>query len=523
MPATELNISSGSALEMADTLFGDNILILAARYFGDNRSSGIWSSGDAQAPDLTAADSGVILSTGRVRDVTNTSGNENASTNTSTNTRGVNNDPDFNAIAGTNTYDAAILEVDFVPDTDLLSIQFTFASEEYPEYVGSLFNDTVGVWINGQLVESAIFDISQINNLNQGENETLFIDNSAGSVNTEMDGLTVTLSLYIPVTAGQTNTLKIGIADVADSVYDSSLLISANSIQGVFIAYDDTLIAQEGVTKTIDVLANDDNVGQAFVTHVNGKEIAPGGSITLNSGHVITLTVDGLLQVAPPPDQVGLTDPETINFSYTASAGDGSGYTDTAFVTVTAIPCFAAGTLIRTGGGDVPVELLAPGDLIETRDDGQQPIRWIGRRRVAAEGAFAPIVIEPGTFGHHERLVLSPQHRVLIRHHMAELLFGEDEVLVAAKDLVNGVSVHVREGGEVTYFHLLFDRHQMVWSEGLLTESFLPGPQTLPGFERDLRAELCALFPGLDPETGQGYGPSARPGLRSYEARALLG
>ncbi|MEM8882359.1 MAG: Hint domain-containing protein, partial [Pseudomonadota bacterium] len=172
---------------------------------------------------------------------------------------------------------------------------------------------------------------------------------------------------------------------------------------------------------------------------------------------------------------------------------------------------------------EVPIDLLVPGDLVETRDSGPQPIRWIGRRTVAAEGKFAPIVIEPGTFGQNRRIVLSPQHRVLIRHHMAELLFGEDEVLVAAKDLVNGVSVHVAEGGEVTYFHMLFDRHQMVWSEGLLTESFLPGPQTLPGFDAEIREEIVSIFPELDPETGHGYGPSARIGLKSYEVVALLG
>lgn len=96
-------------------------------------------------------------------------------------------------------------------------------------------------------------------------------------------------------------------------------------------------------------------------------------------------------------------------------------------------------------------------------------------------------------------------------------------MLVAAKDLVNECSIHTREGGHVDYFHLLFDSHQMIWSEGLLTESFQPGPQTLPGFDEAVQEELFALFPELDPATGQGYGTAARPSLRSYEARALLG
>ena len=106
---------------------------------------------------------------------------------------------------------------------------------------------------------------------------------------------------------------------------------------------------------------------------------------------------------------------------------------------------------------------------------------------------------------------------------MAELLFGEDEVLVAAKDLVNECSIWVREGGTVDYFHLLFDEHQIIWSEGLQTESFHPGPVTLSGFDDGVREELFTLFPDLNPDTGPGYGASARPSLRSYEAAALFG
>jgi hypothetical protein len=167
---------------------------------------------------------------------------------------------------------------------------------------------------------------------------------------------------------------------------------------------------------------------------------------------------------------------------------------------VTAVPCFARGTMIRTPEGERPVESLLPGDLIETRDHGPQPLRWLGSRTVAATGRFAPVVIEAGTFGLHRRLVVSPQHRILLTHWMAELMFGEDEVLVAAKDLVNDCSVRIVEGGSVDYFHLLFDSHQIVWSEGLETESFLPGPSVMNEFEEDVREEVLALFPEIDPD-----------------------
>ena len=157
-----------------------------------------------------------------------------------------------------------------------------------------------------------------------------------------------------------------------------------------------------------------------------------------------------------------------------------------------------------------------------TQDDGAQPLRWIGHRRVAAIGDFAPIQIAANTFGRHRALLLSPLHRVLIRDSLAELLFGEREVLIAARDLVNDRSVRRIEGGMVDYVHILFDRHQVVFSEGLATESFLPGPQTTRSFESEIVAEICTLFPEIDPQTGAGYSPAVRRTLKSYEARLLV-
>ncbi len=271
----------------------------------------------------------------------------------------------------------------------------------------------------------------------------------------------------------------------------------------------------------MDVTANDSGPGTMVVTEINGQAVSAGDTITLNNGFEVTLEADGTLSVAPPAGYGGLTTPDNFNFSYTAEDSS-TGITDTAFVSITSIPCFTAGTRIRTAEGEVQIEALKVGDLIETRDNGLQPIRWIGQRTVPATGRFAPVVIERGTMGLHDTLVLSPHHRVLVRHHMAELLFGEDEVLVAAKDLVNGCSIHIREGGTVEYFHLLFDEHQIIWSEGLQTESFHPGPVTLSGFDEAVRDELCTLFPELDPISGRGYSAAARLSLRSFEAAALV-
>ncbi|WP_255599283.1 Hint domain-containing protein [Hasllibacter sp. MH4015] len=506
---------------MAETIFGPGTTVNSATYTGWSQSSGIYTNGDSVSGALTPADTGVILSTGRASDITRSNGDPNRQTNESTNTSGPNNDPDFNAIAGGPTYDASFLEINFTPTTDFVTMQFTFASEEYPEFTGSIYNDAVGVWINGNLVTSPTVNVTQINSVNQSENATLFNDNTNDDFNTEMDGFTVTLSFIIPVIKDAANDIKIGIADVGDSSYDSSVLIAADSIQGEFIAYDDSITHQEGITTVLDVLANDPTSGGiAFITHINGIEVSPGDSVTLSDGHVITLTLTGDLEIDPPATQTGLTADETINFTYTAD--DGTGITDTAFVTVTAIPCFVRGTHILTDRGEKKVEDLRPGDLVETRDNGLQPIRWIGSRKIAAEGRFAPVVIEAGTFGMHRRLVVSPQHRIMLTHWMAELMFGEDEVLVAAKDLVNECSVRVLAGDEVEYFHLLFDAHQIVFSEGLATESFLPGPTVLNDLDADVQDEVLTLFPEIDPDTKLGYGPAARIPLRGFEAKAML-
>ncbi len=515
--ASELPINTGaSAIMMADEIFGNGVTVVSASYTGDNRSSGIYSDGDSVAPGATPGDTGVILSTGRAQDFTNSSGNANHSTGTSTNTSGVNNDAGFNAIAGGRTYDAAILDIDFIPTGDTLTMQFILSSEEYPEY-WTAYSDIIGVWINGTYVEMSIGNgDADVQNINSGTNENQFLDNTGSAFNTEMDGLTITLTLTIPVNAGVVNSIRIGVADQGDSSYDTNLLIAGDSLQTTLVAFDDSSTMYANGTRIVDVLANDTNTtgGTLTITHINGVPVTVGTAITLPSGETVTLNADGTLTV------VGDADVGEISFTYGIESSTGD--TDVGIVTIDTIPCFVSGTMILTPDGEVAVETLQAGDLVMTHDEGPQPLRWIGQRTVPAKASFAPVRIAAGTFGDHRTLLVSPQHRVLIRDSLAELLFGEAEVLVAAKDLVNDKSVRIQEGVEVTYVHLLFDRHQVIFSEGLTTESFLPGPQTSHAFEQGIVDEICALFPEIDPDTGLGYSPSARRTLRGYEAQILV-
>ncbi len=507
---------NATATAMAEAIFGDGVTVVGASYTGDYRASGIYTQGDTISPDATPSDTGVILSTGQARAFSNNSGQYNQDTNQTTSSGGVNNNADFNALVGANTYDASWLDVDFIPTGDTMTMQFVFSSEEYPEYANSIYNDAVGVWINGVPVELTVGDGStSVGNVNAANNINLYNDNTGDQANTEMDGYTVTMTLTIPVIPGQVNSIRIGIADVADSNYDSNLLIAGDSVQTVLVAHDDSIRLDAGETDTLDVLSNDYTAsgGTLTVTHINGQAVVAGDTVTLPNGQTVTLNADGTFTITADADE------EVANFTYTIDDGV---TTDTGFVTVNTVPCFVAGTRIMTPDGEVPVESLRPGDRVITRDHGAQPLRWTGSRKVAAEGDHAPIRIAAHTFGVHRTLMVSPQHRVLIQDSLSELLFGDAEVLVAAKHLVNDRTVTRRPGGAVEYVHLLFEQHQVVYSEGLPTESFLPGPQVTDGFEEAVLDEIRAVFPDLDPVTGEGYSPAARRTLKEHEAMVLL-
>lgn len=498
-------------MTMANTIMGDGVTVVGASYSGDKASSGVWTNGNTTSAGVLPGNTGVILSTGKVVDFTNSYGQSNQHTNTSTNTSGANNRADFNAAAGASTYDSAVLDIDFIPTYDTITIRFVFASDEYPEYVNSIYNDFVGVWINGQYVEP-VTSIS-IDGVNAVDNTNLYISNTNDQFNTEMDGFTVTMSITIPVIAGVVNTLRIGIADVGDSSYDSSILIAADSVQSLVVAVDDIIDIDMNGERTFNPLGNDINhtVGIIRITHINGVAVLPGQSVTLPSGQIVTLNFDGTFTVHT--NEVV----SALNFTYTIT--NGLGLTDVGFITLNTVPCFVAGTMIRTPEGERRVEDLAPGDLVWTVDDGPQEVRWVGRRQVPAEGSHAPVEIAPGTFGNHGRLRVSPLHRLLMRDPLAEIMFGAAEVLVAARDLVNGRTVRQVPGGIADYVHILFDRHQIVISNGVETESFLPGPQTADAYEAAVVEEICSIFPEFDPVTGRGYSPAARPSLKSYEAR----
>ncbi|WP_263618106.1 Hint domain-containing protein [Pseudooceanicola nanhaiensis] len=193
------------------------------------------------------------------------------------------------------------------------------------------------------------------------------------------------------------------------------------------------------------------------------------------------------------------------------------------------IPCFTPGTLIATPKGERLVEELRAGDRIITRDNGIQEIRWTGARQMSAQelaraSHLRPVLIQKGSLGYglpERDMLVSPNHRVLVNNDKTALYFEEREVLVAAKHLVGLKGIDTVDTMGTTYIHFMFDRHEVVLSDGSWTESFQPGHQTLDGLGNAQRNEIFELFPELKEEEGVSNYAAARRTLKRHEAALL--
>lgn len=292
-----------------------------------------------------------------------------------------------------------------------------------------------------------------------------------------------------------------------------------------------TLTLVPGAQPTVLEIADDDTVfdevdptqSVASTTDFDGTSIAAGTTINTaydlintSTGHKVTsfhFGGDGYQQGAV--DGIASTEPLQPGQSYTFNLERTSHQQNNQYADYAA--CFAAETPIDTPRGPVRAGDLRRGDLVVTMDHGPQPLRGVLRQIVQAEGAFAPVVFPAGTLGGHGALVVSPQHRMFLSGPRAELLFGEAEVLVPAHFFVESGLAHRREGGSITYMHLVFDRHEIVFSNGCPSESFLPTDQKhLPP---RVRQEYAALFnaPGAASDV-----QTARRCLRRHEALAMV-
>ena len=191
--------------------------------------------------------------------------------------------------------------------------------------------------------------------------------------------------------------------------------------------------------------------------------------------------------------------------------------------------CFTAGTLIRVIEGVKAVEDLRQGDLVWTKDDGYQPVRWIGLRHfdmaaLERNENLRPIRINANSLGGglpQRDLLVSQQHRILVNSRITQRMTNENEVLVAARHLlqVDGIDV-VHNCKSVTYVHFLLDRHHIVEANGAETETLFTGPEALKSVTPAARLEILSIFPELA-DLDHAQLPSARVILSGRKARKL--
>lgn len=247
-----------------------------------------------------------------------------------------------------------------------------------------------------------------------------------------------------------------------------------------------------GIVTTNDVVVSDDGFGNALLTFPGGEQV--------------------VLQ--------GVTPAQMSGQSNLYAAG---------------IPCFTAGQLVLTARGLRPVEQLRAGDLLQTQDNGLQPVLWLGLTQVSPlqmwmTPSLRPVVLRPGGPLNLSRpMRVSRQHRVLLRLEGAEHFVRANQLAQTAPLLALGQSPLC----PVTYVHILLPRHEVIFVEGLATESFYPGPVALRGLNLSAQRAVRGLLPSLaglerlPPKQARSliessYGSLARPEVQTHRLAALL-
>ena len=224
--------------DLANTLVGSGVTVSNVKYTGAPNASGKFSGGTGILDE--DMEDGILLSSGSLANVVG----PNQHTNVQSDNH-VLGDPDLNPLANFLTTDASVLEFDFVPDKPTVFFSYVFGSDEYQEFVNTPFNDVFGFFVNGKNCATVGLnnDPVSINTINNGNplvdptktNPELYINNDfqapvSAPLNTELDGLTKTLTCEASVTPNAQNHMKLAIADASDPIYDSDVFLKAGSL-----------------------------------------------------------------------------------------------------------------------------------------------------------------------------------------------------------------------------------------------------------------------------------------------------
>jgi gliding motility-associated-like protein len=229
-------------------------------------------------------------------------------------------DPDLTAIEPQADQDVCILEFDVIPQCDILTLDYVFGSEEYPEFVGGSYNDAFGFFLSGPIpgggnyvaqnvavLPGAAGPVS-IDNVNGGSNAGYYVDNTAG-VATQYDGLTTLLTATMPVVQCQTYHMKLIIADAGDCSYDSGVFLD---FEGLVCPNSDATLnpivveaAENCIDASFEIIANFAVATTVNITTTgsatNGVDFVTPGSYNLPAGPSTTsITIspfaDGLVE-----------------------------------------------------------------------------------------------------------------------------------------------------------------------------------------------------------------------------------
>lgn len=278
----QLTVAGGlNAMALAQMLAGPGITVSNATLTGAPDASGSFN-GSASNIGMP---SGVILCTGPITvapgpNNTGSAGQDNGQPGNS----------QLNSLAGANTYNAIILEFDFIPLSNNIGFDYVFASEEYPEYVNTGFNDAFAFFISGPgiagqqniaLVPGTATPVT-IDNVNGGSYSQYYVDNTGGST-VQYDGFTTVLTATSTVQACQTYHLKIMIADAGDGIWDSGVFLAEGSLTSEVVEISTTTAtadstAYENCSNATVTLTLSDVLPADYVVNLNITGTATNGT-----------------------------------------------------------------------------------------------------------------------------------------------------------------------------------------------------------------------------------------------------
>lgn len=320
-----------------NTLVGQGVTVSNVQYIGSNSAIGSFNGVNSSV----GLDEGIIMTTGTINSGADGPYGPNNKANAGIDNGGGGYAPLTNLV-GTNTFNAAVLTFDFVPQSDTVRFKYVFGSEEYPEWVGDQFNDVFAFFISGPGIPGGQQNMAiipgtnqpvAINNVNNGTantgpcNNCQFYKNNGTGNNApfnqnnfyiQYDGLTVPLEAVSPVQCGETYKLIIAVADVGDPIYDSGIFLEANSLsseQPVSVNYelsddpygDGQTMAQGCTSTTVTITRSGDDIDQPLTIPINLSGTAVQGldfsnvpsEITFAPFQtVVTFTFDALVNAA---------------------------------------------------------------------------------------------------------------------------------------------------------------------------------------------------------------------------------